>query len=51
MERGKERNIEFLGTECAKKVLFQFFDVIDTVNLKDATGLLYSKYNPTAGAI
>ena len=51
MERGKERYIEFLGAQSAEKVLFQFFDVIDTDNLKPTPGLLHTKHNPPAGAI
>lgn len=51
MEGGKEGYIEFLRTQSTEKVLFQFLDVIDTNNLKQTTGLLHAKHNPTAGAI
>ena len=47
----KKRNIEFLGTQCPKKILFEFLDIVNTANLKRLTKLLYTKHNPTTGAI
>lgn len=47
----KKRDIEFLGTQCPKKILFKFLDIVNTANLKRFAKLLHTQHNPTAGAI
>lgn len=47
----ENRGVEFAGTQCAKKVLFEFLTVIHALNLEGLSGLLHAKHNPTAGGI